>query len=336
VLADEKSPPEDLVLRVSYHVSHEQFAPGQLLDLVKRAEAAGFDAAFSSDHLHPWAGAQGQSGFTWAWLGTALQATKRLTFAGITVPGGWRYHPAIVAQALATLGEMHPGRLPWFAVGSGEAINERVVGSGWPDKEQRDLRLEEGASIIRRLLAGERVSTQGLIRCENAQVWSRPDVPTKLIGAAMSERTAERVGGWADGLLTTAFEVSQLKGILAAFRRSGGGRPAHLKVDLSWAPTEEAAREQAWEQWRFLQPGRKAAEEFTTPEQFERAAKDVSRQDMHKTVLISADLDRHIEWLRERAALGFETLDLHNVGRNQREFIDAFSRRVLPALRSPR
>ena len=322
------------MLSISYHVSHEQFAPAELLDLVKRAEAAGFDAAFSSDHLHPWAPAQGQSGFTWAWLGAALQATKRITFAGITVPGGWRYHPAIVAQALATLGQMHPGRLPWFALGSGEAINERVIGSGWPGKQERDRRLEEGATIVRRLLAGERVSTQGVIRCENAQVWSRPAVPAQLVGAAMSEATAERIGSWADGLLTTASEVPQLKSILAAFRRAAGSKPAHLKVDLSWAPTEEVAREQAWEQWRFLQPGRKASEELATPEQFELAAKNVSRQDMHKTVLVSADLDRHIEWLRERAALGFETLDLHNVGPNQREFIDAFSRRVLPALRA--
>jgi coenzyme F420-dependent glucose-6-phosphate dehydrogenase len=324
------------VLSISYHISHEQFSPGELLDLVQHAEAAGFDAAFSSDHLHPWAPGQGQSGFTWAWLGAALQATTRLTFAGITVPGGWRYHPAIVAQALGTLGQMHPGRLPWFALGSGEAINERVVGAGWPQKDERNLRLEEAASIIRRLLAGERVSTRGLIRCENAQIWSRPNVPAKLVGAAMSESTAERIGNWADGLLTTASEVSQLKAILAAFRRSAGTKPAHLKVDLSWAPSEDAALEQAWEQWRYLRAGRKAAEELATPEAFERAASDVSPEDMRKTVLISADLDRHIEWLRERAALGFQTLDLHNVGRNQREFIDAFSRHVLPALRSPR
>jgi probable non-F420 flavinoid oxidoreductase len=324
------------VLSISYHVSHEQFSPGELLELVRRAEDAGFDAAFSSDHLHPWASAQGHSGFTWAWLGSALQATKRLRFAGITVPGGWRYHPVIVAQALATLGQMHPGRLPWFALGSGEGINERTVGTGWPEKEERNRRLDEAASIVRRLLAGERVSTQGHIRCENAQVWSRPEKPIRLVGAAMSERTAERIGNWADGLLTTAADVRDLKAILAAFRRSGGARPAHLKVDVSWAPSEDAALEQAWEQWRFLHAGRKAAEELATPEAFERAAKNVSRQDMRKTVLISADLDQHVEWLRERMALGFETLDLHNVGRNQREFIDAFSRHVVPALRSSR
>ena len=324
------------MLRISYHASHEQFSPRELLELVQRAEAAGFDAVFSSDHLHPWAAAQGQAGFSWAWLGAAMQATRKVTFAGITVPGGWRYHPAIVAQAIATLGQMHPHRLPWFALGSGEAINERVVGTGWPAKEARNQRLDEAALIVRRLLAGERVTTHGHVVCENAQLWSRPERPTQLIGAAMSEETAERLGGWADGLLTTAPDVEQLKRIVAAFRRAAGAKPMHLKVDLSWAPTEDLALEQAHQQWRFLCPGREAAEELETPEDFERAARSVTPQDMRKSVLVSADLDRHIEWLRERAALGFETIDLHNVGRNQREFIDAFSSKVLPALRSAR
>jgi coenzyme F420-dependent glucose-6-phosphate dehydrogenase len=319
--------------RISYHVSHEQFSPRDLLELARRAEGAGFDGAFCSDHLHPWAAAQGESGFSWAWLGAALQATTQLTFATITVPGGWRYHPAIVAQAFATLAQMFPGRVPWVALGSGEAVNERVVGAAWPAKDERNLRLEEAAGIIRRLFAGERVTSYGLIPCEDAQVWSLPEEPVRLVGAAMSEPTAESVGRWADGLLTTAPDVRALKSIVAAFRRSAGNKPMHLKVDLSWAPTEEEALDQAYQQWRFLKAGRQAAENFATPEEFEHAAAFVKPEEMRQAVLISADLDQHIEWLRERAALGFETLDLHNVGRNQRDFVEAFARRVLPALR---
>jgi coenzyme F420-dependent glucose-6-phosphate dehydrogenase len=273
------------VTTFSYHVSHEQFSPRALLGLVQHAEQTGFDAAFSSDHLHPWSSAQGESGFTWSWLGAALQATTRLTFAGITVPGGW---------------------------------------------------LEEAAEIIRRLLAGERVSADGPIVCENAQVWSRPEHPIGLVGAAMSEATAERVGRWADGLLTTARHLDPLERIVSAFRRTAGDKPVHLKVDVSWARSEQAAVDQAFEQWRFLQPGRKAAESLATPEDFERAASSVEPEDMRECVLISSSLDQHVEWLRERIALGFETIDLHNVGRNQCEFIDAFSGRVLPALRSAR
>jgi coenzyme F420-dependent glucose-6-phosphate dehydrogenase len=323
------------VIRLSYHVSHEQFSPRESLQLVRQAEEAGFDGAFCSDHIHPWAASQGQAGFSWSWLGAALHATRRLTFGTITVPGGWRYHPAIVAQAFATLAQMFPGRVPWIALGSGEAINERVVGGEWPSKEERNLLLEEAAGLIRRLFAGERVTWHGRIDCEGAQVWSLPERPVELVGAAMSRATAQCVGRWADGLLTTSPRLESLAEIVAAFRRTGGAKPAHLKVDLSWAPTEAEALEQAYGQWRFVVPGRRATENLATPEDFERAAASVEPEDMRESVLISADLDRHVEWLRERAALGFESLDLHNVGRNQRDFIEAFSRRVLPALRSP-
>jgi coenzyme F420-dependent glucose-6-phosphate dehydrogenase len=320
----------------SYHVSHEQFSPGELLELVRLAEEAGFDAAFSSDHLHPWAAAQGHSGFQWAWLGAALQKTHRLSFSGITIPGGWRYHPAIVAQAIATLGEMFPGRLPWMALGSGEAINEHVVGAGWPDKADRDARLEESAGVIRRLLHGERVTSQGRLSVIDAKVWSRPVRATQLVGAAMSEATAQGVARWAEGLLTTSWKVEDLRKFVEAYRNAGGTGDLHLKVDLSWAPSEEEALRNAHEQWRFLHPGRMAAENFRTPEDFENASRNVTPEQMRDVVLVSADPDQHVEWLRERAALGFRTLDLHNVGRNQREFIDLFGRRVLPALRADR
>jgi coenzyme F420-dependent glucose-6-phosphate dehydrogenase len=324
-----------ITMHFSYHVSHEQFTPRELLELTQQAEAAGFEGAFCSDHLHPWGAAQGESGFSWSWLGAALQATRRLTFATITVPGAWRYHPAIVAQAFATLAQMFPGRLPWVALGSGEALNERVVGAEWPSKQERNLRLEEAAGIIRRLFAGERVTSRGRIICEGAQVWSLPKRPVRLFGAAMSEGTARAVGKWADGLLTTSLCVRRLEAIAAAFKSVAGEKPMHLKVDLSWAPTEEEALDQAHRQWRFLAPGRRATENFVTPEEFEKAAASVQPEDMRASVLVSADLDQHVEWLRERIALGFEALDLHNVGRNQRDFIEVFSRRVLPALRSP-
>jgi coenzyme F420-dependent glucose-6-phosphate dehydrogenase len=320
----------------SYHVSHEQFSPRELLELVQQAEEAGFDAAFSSDHFHPWSPVQGHSGFLWSWLGAALQRTRRLSFSGITVPGGWRYHPTLVAQAIATLGEMFPGRLPWMALGSGEAINEHVVGAGWPEKADRDARLEESAGVIRRLLHGERVTSQGRLSVIDAKVWSRPVRATQLVGAAMSEATAHGVARWAEGLLTTSRSLEDLRRFVTAYRNAGGSGDLHLKVDLSWAPSEEEALRNAHEQWRFLQPGREAAENLRTPEDFENASRNVTPEQMREVVLISADPDAHVEWLRERAALGFRTLDLHNVGRNQREFIEVFARRVLPALRADR
>ncbi|WP_043830069.1 TIGR03885 family FMN-dependent LLM class oxidoreductase [Muricoccus aerilatus] len=320
--------------RFSYHISHEQFPPGELLQLVQEAEAAGFDGAFSSDHLQPWAPAQGHSGFAWAWLGAAMQATKGLQFGVISVPGGWRYSPAVLAQAVATLGAMFPGRLPWVALGSGQAMNEAVSGQPWPEKAERNARLKEGAEIMRALLAGETVTHRGRVSVVEARLWSRPEQATRLVGAATSEKTAEWLGGWADGLLTVGTEPATLRRTIEAFRRGGGeGKPVYLKVDLCLAATEEEALRQAHEQWRFNLLGSDVNWELRSPAQFETAARFVRPEDMRQAVRISADPAAFVDWLGECAALGFESIDLHNVGTGQRAFIEAFGEKVLPALR---
>ena len=320
-------------MKISYHVSHEQFSASELLDLVRHAESAGFDAAFSSDHFQPWVPAQGHSAHLWAWLGSALQATTRMSFAAITIPGGWRHHPAMIAQAVATLSQMYPGRLPWLALGSGEALNESVVGE-WPDKAERAVRLREGADIVRQLLRGATVTSDGMIPLRQARLWPRPPVePVALVGAALSEATAAAVAEWADGLLTTAGTKEALERIVTAFRRVAPGKPMHAKVDLSWAPSDEQAMAQAREQWAFSNLPKDDLAELSTPEQFERAVSRLAK-DIDPTVLVSSDFERHIDWLRQHQALGFETLNLHNVGRNQHEFIDAFGTHVLPRLRS--
>jgi coenzyme F420-dependent glucose-6-phosphate dehydrogenase len=319
----------------SYHISHEQFAPSALLQWAIKAEAGGFNGAFSSDHLQPWGNEQGHSGFAWSWLGAAMQATRKLSFSLITVPGGWRYQPVVLAQAIATLAQMYEGRMPWVALGSGQAINERAVGQGWPEKSERNLRLIEGAQVIKRLLAGETISHQGRVNALNAKIWSRPQrhVP-QLVGAAVSEETAEWLGSWADGLLTAGHDPEKLAEVVGAFRRGGGrGKPVHLKLGLSWAPEPAEALRQAHEQWRFNALGGDVAWELSRPEDFELATRFVRPEDMHENLFISHDLTAHVERLRALVDVGFETIVLHNVGRNQAEFIDAFAERVLPRLR---
>jgi coenzyme F420-dependent glucose-6-phosphate dehydrogenase len=318
----------------SYHASHEQFAPSELLQWAQMAEAAGFDGVFSSDHLQPWAAAQGHSGFAWSWLGAALQATQKVTFNLITVPGGWRYQPVVLAQAIATLAQMYGQRLPWVALGSGQAINERAIGQGWPDKAERNQRLFEGAHIVKRLLAGETVTQGGTVGALNAKVWSLPQQPPALVGAAVTAGTAMWLGGWADGLLTAGHDPAKLAEVITAFRRGGGSdKPVHLKVGLSWAPSSAAALRQAHEQWRFNALGGDINWELARPEEFEVATRHVRPEDMHEALFISHDLPAHVERLQALAELGFETIVLHNVGRNQAEFIAAFGRHVLPCLR---
>jgi coenzyme F420-dependent glucose-6-phosphate dehydrogenase len=320
--------------RFSYHASHEQFAPSQLLECVRKADEAGFDGVFSSDHLQPWSNTQGHSGFAWSWLGAALQATQKLTFSLITVPGGWRYQPVVLAQAIATLAQMFEGRLPWVALGSGQAINERAVGQDWPGKRERNTRLFEGAQIIKRLLAGETVTQQGNVSALDARIWSRPEQIPTLVGAAVTEETAAWLGSWADGLLTAGHDPEKLAKVVAAFRRGGGrGKPIHLKVGLSWAPGADEALRQAHEQWRFNALGGDVNWELTRPQDFEQATRFVRPEDMHESLFISHEATAHIERLRALVDLGFDTIVIHNVGRNQTEFIDMFAARVLPSLR---
>jgi probable non-F420 flavinoid oxidoreductase len=319
----------------SYHASHEQFPPSELLGLVQQAEAAGFDAAFSSDHLQPWSPRQGHSGNAWVWLGAAMQATSSLEFNAITVPCGWRYHPVVLAQAVATLGRMFPGRLTWIAVGSGEALNERVTGGEWPEKEERNQRLREGAEIMKSLLQGETVTRRGRISALRARVWSRPEDPVRIVGAALTTATARWLGGWADGLLTTGTDIDALEKVVAAFRDGGGkGKPIHLKTPVSWAISEATALAQAHEQWHCAVLGGNANCDLAAPEDFELAARFVRPEDMKASVFVSSNLDRHVERLQAQVALGFASINIHNIGRNQAEFIEAFGREVLPRVRS--
>jgi probable non-F420 flavinoid oxidoreductase len=317
--------------RIGFHASHEQFPPSELLALASQAEAAGFDCAMSSDHFRPWGKAQGHSGYAWSWLGAALART-RLPMGVISAPG-YRYHPAIIAQGAATLAEMFPGRF-WLALGSGQRLNEDITGLAWPEKAERDARLHECADIIRALLAGETVSHHGRVTVVDAKLYSRPSQPVPLLGAAVTEATAEAVGAWADGLLTTSAEPEQMRKVIAAFRRGGGrGKRLVAQVALNWAPTEAEALSGAHEQWRTNVLGGEVNWELRRPEDFDTATRFVRPEDMRQSVWVSADPGWHAARIAELIELGFEEIQLHQVGRNQQAFIDTFGERVLPALR---
>lgn len=318
-------------MKLAYHASHEQLAPGRLLGLVRRAEAAGFDAATCSDHFHPWSERQGQSGCAWPWLGAALQATS-LGFGVVTAPGQ-RYHPTFLAQSAATLLALFPGRF-WLAIGSGELLNEGVTGEPWPTKQVRNERLRECAEILRALWAGETVTRRGHVSVESARLYTRPGAPPLLLGAAITAATARWLGGWADGLITTAQPDQAHRAVIAAFREGGGAdKPVHLKVQVACARSEAEALHDAWEQWRtniFASP---VLTDLRTPAQFEAAAAFVSPEDVARHVRVSSDPARHVDWLARDAELGVDLISLHNVGGDHDHFIDLFGERVLPELR---
>src|ERR1044071_313344 len=164
------------------HASHEQIPPAELLSAVVAAERHGFEAAMCSDHFSPWSSRQGESAFAWSWLGAPLEATT--LSCGVVNAPGQRYHPAIIAQAIGTLGAMYPGRF-WAALGSGEYSNEHITGGEWPRQEVRNARLREGVDVMRRLRAGEEVPHDGLVTVDRARLWTRPPEPPPLIGAAV-------------------------------------------------------------------------------------------------------------------------------------------------------
>ncbi|MGK9052435.1 TIGR03885 family FMN-dependent LLM class oxidoreductase [Neorhizobium petrolearium] len=320
---------------VGYHASHEQFSPRELLGCVQAAEAAGFEAVMSSDHLTPWSERQGQSGFAWAWLGAALQATQAIPFGIITVPLGWRYHPVVTAQAAATVAEMFPARFPWMAVGSGQAMNEHITGERWPSKRERNERLQAAVGIVRDLWSGKLVSREGPIRVDEARIHTLPEALPRLVAGALSPETAEWAAGWADALITINQPRESLQEIVGAFRRGGGeGKPLYLQVHLSYARSDDEARANAFDQWRSNATTAAVSETLRLPEEFDQACVKVRPEDMDRHVRISADPHRHIEWLQADAAMGFEQIYVHNVGRNQREFIDVFGREVLPRLKN--
>lgn len=314
-----------------FHASHEQVHPGELLRAVQRAEQAGFDMAMCSDHFAPWSARQGHSGFAWSWLGAAL-ATTDLRLGVVNAPGQ-RYHPAVVAQAIATLGAMFPGRF-WAALGSGENANEHITGDRWPVKEVRDERLLETVEVIRRLLAGEEVTHHGLVTVDRARIWTLPEEPPALVGPAVTVATARRAASWADGLVTINQPHEVLREMIDAYRSAGGRGPLALQVHLSWDPDQARAEHLALDQWRSNVFPPPVCWDLATPEHFDVATSHVRAEDVHAAVRVSSDLGRHVDWLAEYVDLGFDEIYLHHVGQEQDAFIDTFGAEVLPQLRA--
>lgn len=315
---------------VGFHASHEQIPPSALLDAVVAAERAGFDGAMCSDHLAPWTRAQGHSGFALSWIAAALART-RFSIGMVNAPGQ-RYHPAIIAQAFATVEEMFPGRF-WAAMGSGEAVNEHVTGEGWPPKPVRNERLRESVDVIRRLMDGEEVDHDGLVRVHRARVWSRPAEPPPLLATAVSAETAAWAASWAQGLATVAQEPSALRRVVRSYRDAGGAGPCILQVHLSLADTDDAAFAIAREEWKNGLLAPPTTWDLEQPEDFEAAVAGLDEEELRKSVLVDHDPSSLAERIAELATIGFDRVYLHHVGTDQSRFLDAAASSLIPELK---
>lgn len=309
------------MVQIGFHASHEQFPPSRLLRLLRMAEEAGFDCAKSSDHFHPWSERQGQSGFAWSWLGAAMEAT-RFPIGMISAPG-YRYHPAILAQAAATIQEMYDGRL-WLALGSGEAINESIIGESWPDKHERNMRLLECVDVMRALFRGDLVTHRGRITVAEAKLYTRPPTPIPLFGAAVTTTTASIAGSWADGLLIAGHRADALEPLIDAFCEVGGtSKPIHVQMAVSWAPSHDEAAANAAQQWAPASLGGEAAWDLRRPADFDLASRFIRASDMHDLLLVTDSVEAIRHRVGAIAELGVTAVHLHMVGTNQEGFIEA-------------
>lgn len=316
-------------MKLGFHASHEQFSPRHLLELVQKAEDAGFKAVLSSDHFHPWSDKQGESGFAWSWLGAAMQATN-LEYGIVNAPGQ-RYHPAIIAQAVATLDQMFPGRF-FLCSGSGQLLNENITGEKWPAKRDRNKRLQESVEVMRRLWQEEDyLNHQGMFTVERAKLFTKPTHVPTVYGAAITEKTAAWLSSWADGMITISKPVEELEKMVSAFREADGAeKPMALKVQISYDKSREKALDGAWEQWKNNIYPSKLIADIDSPEKFDAMGENTRKEDLEKHVIIASDAETFIEKIKQFEKMGFEKIIIHNVNKQQEAYIDFFKKEVLP------
>jgi G6PDH family F420-dependent oxidoreductase len=322
---------------IGYSLSTEEHRPEELVRFARMAEAAGFEYGSISDHYHPWIDAQGNSPFAWTVLGAIANATDRLELiTGITCPT-MRYHPAIVAQAAATVASLAPGRFS-LGVGTGENLNEHIVGAKWPPYETRAAMLEEAVEIIRRLWTGETVDHEGKhFTVENARLYTLPDEPTPLLVAGSGEKAAALAGRIGDGFigvtpkkeLVEAFDAEAAQGAPSG---ANGSRPKYLQVNVCVAETEAEARRTAHVICPTVALAGELGNLLPSPTHYEEAVQLVSEEDVAKVILCDPDPEAHVAKLKEGIDAGFDHLHVYQVGPDQERFFRFYEREVLPRL----
>ena len=312
-----------------YTLSSEEQRPEALVDQAARAEEVGFSFAVISDHFHPWVDKQGNSPFVWGVLGALSQATEKLELAtGVTCPTT-RIHPAIVAQAVATASSLLPGRFS-LGVGSGENLNEHILGDRWPPVAVRQERLEEAIEVMRLLWEGGLKSHHGRhYTVENARIYSLPEEPPPVLVAVAGEQSVDLAARVGDGLFGTSPKAESIE----QFRENGGdGKPTYGQLHVCWAESEEEARHTALEWWPNGAVSGSHFLELPLPSHFEEAAELVSEEDIAESVVCGPDPERHLAAIREYADAGYDHVYVHQVGPDQEGFFSFYEQQILPEL----
>jgi len=314
-------------MRFGYFLSCEEYSPTQLVEQAIAAEKAGFDALWISDHFHPWNDEQGQSPFVWGMIGALSQACSLPVTTAVTCPTT-RIHPAIVAQAAATAAAQLDGKFV-LGVGTGEALNEHVLGDPWPSTDVRLEMLEEAVEVMRRLWTGEVVTLRGEhYDVDQARIYTLPDQPVPVYVSAFGPKALDVAARIADGFINTTDDADLVK----EFKDKSGGKPCQGGVKVAWAETEDEGVDHAHRLWANSGLPGELSQVLPSPKHFEQASQLVTRESTAESVVAGNDVDKHVEQLRSYVDAGYDEVYVANMGPNYLPMIEAYGRDILPQL----
>jgi G6PDH family F420-dependent oxidoreductase len=313
-----------------YKLMSEEHGPRALVANAALAEAAGFDFVSISDHYHPWVEAQGHAPFAWSVLGAIAQVTSKIGITtGLTCPI-IRYHPAIVAQAAATIAVMSDHRFT-LALGAGERLNEHITGAVWPSAPERHEMLSEAIDIMRLLWTGEVCSHIGTyFELDHARLYDLPDAPIPIVVGVSGPESVRLAAEKADGIMATEAKSELTQGFKSRIDHKA---PCYTEVALAYAPSEEEGLRIAKERFAFSALGWAVNSELPTPHSFEAATKFIRTEDLAETIAAGPDVETHVAAVKKYLDAGFDHIALVGIGPDQEDFIDFFKRELHPALR---
>jgi G6PDH family F420-dependent oxidoreductase len=316
-------------MRIGYFLSCEEFGPAELLDQARRAEEAGFEALWISDHFHPWLDAQGQSPFVWSVIGALSQVTRLPVTTAVTCPTT-RIHPAIVAQAAATSAVLHQGRFV-LGVGSGEALNEHIYGDPWPSADVRLEMLEEAVDVMRTLWQGGFIDYRGeYYTVEHARIYTLPDEPPPVYVSGFGPKSIDLAARIGDGYISTKPDAEMVQ----RFRDNGGGdKPTAAGLKVCYAETEEEGVRVAHERWGNEGLPGELAQVLASPRHFEQASQLVTPEMTRGKHACGPDVNAHLAYLQKYVDAGYDELYVNNIGPHWPGFFDLYAKEVLPRLR---
>ncbi|HEY9290133.1 MAG TPA: TIGR03557 family F420-dependent LLM class oxidoreductase [Microlunatus sp.] len=318
-------------MRIGYFLSCEEYSPAQLIAQARAADDAGFEGIWISDHFHPWNNEQGNSPLVWSMIGAISQVSRLPVTTAVTCPTV-RIHPAIIAQAAGTCAELLEGRFT-LGVGSGEALNESILGDAWPNTDVRLEMLEEAVGLIRELWTGKVVNHRGrYYTVEHARIYNVSDPPPSIFVSGFGSKAVDLAARIGDGYLGTSPQAD----LVSRFKEASDGAPAQGGAKVAFASTREEGWSHAQRLWPNAGLPGEMAQILPTPEHFEQATELVTLESTRGSVVAGNDPEEHLAQLKEYEAAGYDELFVANMGPHFLEMIDFYGRDVLPTFRRSR